>query len=449
MVKDKTFYNNLFFLTLPLVIQEIINFCVQMLDTVMVGMLGDEAISAVTLASQPYFIYNTLVFGITSGGAVIISQYYGKRDMERIRKTVSLMIVMVMLVSFTYLLLCRSIPELIMSIFSEDASLIERGKGYLSTVALSYVLTGLNGCFAATLNAKGNTRVSAFANTVSFFVNMAANYAFIFGRLGAPALGVVGAAVGTIIARTVQLLITGFYFIFKENEIDFRFRDLLHPDMSLFPGYMKVVLPVMGDDFVWSLYASAQLAIIGHLSTSYVASASIANVAQQFTLIFIFAIARAAGIVVGQSVGEGDREHTLKVGRTFLVLSLFFGIFASLTMLGVKEPVLLLYPNVSLEGKMLAKEIMNVIAGIMVLAGAEATLIVGVMRGAGDLQFSFWVDTACMWLIAIPMGYLAAFVWKLPVVWVYLCLRSDIFLKIIICIIRVLRGRYIRDLTIQ
>ena len=449
MVKDKTFYKKLLLLTLPLIVQEIINFCVQMLDTVMVGMLGDEAISAVTLASQPYFIYNTLIFGITSGGAVIISQYYGKKDMERIRRTVSLMTVMVLLVSLTYLFLCRSIPDLIMSVFSEDASLIENGRGYLSTVALSYVLTGLSGCFAATLNAKGNTRVSAFANTVSFFVNMIANYAFIFGKLGAPSLGIVGAAIGTIVARSVQLLINGYYFIFREKEIAFRLQDLLHPDMSLFPGYLKVVLPVMGDDFVWSLYASAQLAVIGHLSTSYVASASIANVAQQFTLIFIYAIARAAGIVVGQSVGEGDREHTLKVGRTFLVLSLFFGIFASLTMLGVKEPVLLLYPNVSMEGKLLAKQIMNVLAVIMILAGAEATLIVGVLRGAGDLRFSFRVDTACMWLIAIPMGCLAAFVWKLPVVWVYLCLRSDIFLKIIICIIRVLRGRYIRDLTVQ
>lgn len=447
MVKEKSFYRTLAALMLPLALQNMLSFCVQMLDTIMVGALGDVAVSAVSFANQPYFIFQTFMFGLSSGGSVLISQYWGKKDTQSIRKVMGLMMQLTLVLSAVYSLFCFCLPQTIMRIFSSNMAILEIGEQYLRVVVTAYVMNGIANCYLSALQAKENVRISTTVYLLSFFVNMFFNYVFIFGKFGFPRLGVVGAAVGTIIARGFEMAACLVYAGFFEKDIRFGWKDMGRIERKILPSYLKISLPVIGNDLVWSLGTSAQMAVIGHISTSFATAANIAGIAQQLALITIYGIARASSIMMGTKIGTGDLEYAKKMGRTFLVLSMGVGILACGLVLTVRGPLLLLYPNITWESRELAYQIMGVIAIIMLASGVENMTIIGILRGSGDARFAFLTDAGCMWLIGFPLGLLAAFVWKLPVLWVYFFLRGDVFVKITICALRVLRGNYIKDVT--
>ncbi len=447
MIRERSFYKSLLRVAVPLVIFELISFCVQMLDTVMCGVLGDYAVSAVTVAGQPYFIFTVLVFGLTSGGSVIISQYYGKKDMISIRKTMAVMFLTVFVSCLLFMVICSIFPAQIISIFAKDPSLTAEGVRYLRIVVFSYLLSGICRCYTASLNAKGDTGVGAAVSVMAFFVNLAANYVMIYGKFGMPAMGVAGAAGGTVAARLFELTAVYIYFHKHEKEINFRFSDLLHIDRTLLPGYLKVSTPIILDDLVWALGSSTQIAVIGNMNAAYVSAASIASIASQAAMIFIYGISRASSIIIGQIIGQGKTEYARKAGRTFLVIALFTGVFASVFVLVLRNPILSIYPNVSEFSRDLAYRIMGVISVIMLATGMENTCVIGVLRGAGDTEFAFRTDAGCMWLIGIPAGIIGAFVLHLDIIPVYFLMRADVFVKITICTVRILKGNYIRDLT--
>ena len=448
MIKDRAFYKRLVRIMIPLIVQLVISFCVQMLDTVMVGALGDDAVSGVTLAAQPYFIFNTLIFGFTSGGSIMISQYWGKQDTHHIRKVMAIMIWAVFLISVVYMSVCYLLPDKIIGIFSKDPVLIAEGVSYLRIVIWAYLFSALATSYFSSMTAKENARISAFVYVVSFIVNVIANYAFIFGHFGMPAMGIAGAALGTVIARFTELVLAFLYARYAENDVRFRLSDLKDVDFSLIPMFFKTSILVLMDDLVWSLNTSAQVAVIGHLNSNYVAAASIASVAQNFALIIVYATSRATAITMGKIVGEGDYVYARKAGNTFLFLSLFVGLFASGLILLLRNPILSMYPNITADTRLLSFRIMTVISVILIPSGLENSTIVGVLRGSGDTSFAFWCDALCMWGIGFTMGCLAAFVWKLPILWVYFFLRCDCFVKVIIASARVLRGKYIKDVTV-
>lgn len=447
MIKERGFYTHLLAMMLPLAIQELINFCVQILDTVMVGSLGDHAVSAVTVAGQPYFIFSVFAFGLTSAGAVMISQYWGQKNIEKIKQVMSSMLWAVVVVSIVYMSLCALFPAQIIRLFANEESIIQLGVSYLRVVVISYLLNGLSMWYFSSLSAKENVKISALVYTGSFFVNLLFNYLLIYGNFGFPKLGVVGAAVGTILARSFQLVCASIYARYHEKDIRFGLQDVMDVSKNMITTFLRTSLPIIGDDLIWSLAVSVQLAVIGRMSSEYVAAASIASLAQQFVMILILSISKSATITVGKAVGQGDHDRVLKIGRTFLVLATLIGFIAFSTVLLIRTPILWMYPNVSIQTKELAYSFMGVIALIMLGAGIENTAIVGVLRGAGDIHFAFKIDAGCMWFVGIPMGLLAAFVWKLPVTYVYFFLRCDIFLKITICTIRILKGNYIKDIT--
>ena len=449
MVREKRFYIDFFKVAFPLVLQQVITFCVQMLDTVMVGALGDKAVSAVTLGTQPYFIFSTIVFGFTSGGAILISQYWGKQDIKKIKEIMAMMLVFITVITLIYMGICSLFPFQIMGIFSKDPDTIIGSVRYLRIVVFAYLFYAIATCYYVSLSAKESVKFSTYVYIASFFVNLVANYVFIFGFGPIEGMGVAGAAVGTLFARGFELLCAWGHARFLSGDIHLEWEDFLHIDRKLIPIFIKTSILVLMDDLVWSLNMSAQMAVIGNVNPDYVAAASIANVASNFAIIVIFATSRAASIIMGKIVGQGNKEKALQAGRTILLMSIVIGIIASGLLLLIREPIMLLYPNVSLETKSLAQSIITVLAIIFLVTGPENSTIVGILRGAGDTRFAFWTDALCMWCIGFPIGCLAAFVWKLPIVYVYFLLRCDIFIKISICIWRVLKGNYIKDITLS
>ncbi len=446
LIKGKDFYKTLLAIAIPIALQNVISFGVQMLDTVMVGSLGDTPLSAVSLANQPFFLFMVFGFGIASGGAVLIAQYWGKGNVDAVRRIMGISIRCIIVVSVIFVVVGYLFPSSILSLFSDDTEVIKTGAKYLRLVIFSYFFSGIASCYLNTLRGTENVKLSTFVYLISFFVNGFFNYCFIFGKLGFPEMGAVGAAIGTLIARFTEFAIVIVYSNFIENKVQFRFKDIFKGERELFPDFIRHSLPVIGSELIWSLGSLVQTAIIGKLSTTFVAANSIAGVLQQLAMVTMFGVGNAAAVIMGKTVGTGDYERARRMGKTFLVISLGVGCLASGIILLLRSPILMLY-DVTPETKALAYQIMGVMAVIMFGSAIEITSIMGILRGAGDTGFAFAVDAGCTWGIGVTMGYLAGFVWGLPLIWVFVCLRCDMIVRISLCLVRIIRGNYIKNVT--
>lgn len=446
MVRDKGFYKNLLAIALPIALQNAISFGVQMMDTVMVGSLGDVALSAANLAGQPYFIFMVFNFGLSSGGSVLIAQYWGKGNTDVVRRVIGMSVRYITITAILFTSVCFFFPTQIMSLFSHEAPVIEQGAQYLRVVAFSYLFNGIAGCYLMSLRAVENVNLSTLVYTISFFVNVFFNYCFIFGKFGMPALGVVGAAVGTVIARFTEFLCVLIYSSFFEKKIQFKLRYLFLREKELIPDYLRHSLPVVGSELVWSFGSVTQAAIIGRIGSTFVAANSIASVVQQLAMVFMFGLGSAAAVTIGKTVGEGKTTQAKQRGKTIVILAIGIGILACGIILAIRGPIVQIY-RVSAEVKTLAVQIMGVMACLIALSSLEIVCISGILRGGGDTKYAFIVDCCCTWLIGVPMGFLAGFVWKLPVLWVYVCLRADIPVRVTLCLVRIFGGKYIKNVT--
>ena len=446
MIRDKAFYRSMLAIAVPIALQNIIGFGVQMLDTIMVGSLGDTALSAASLANQPFFVFMIFSFGLASGGSVLIAQYWGRGNTDVVRRVMGISMRCVAVASVLFAAVCFSFPLQVMDIFSNEPDVIEAGAAYLRVVVLSYVFYGVSNCYLTALRGVENVKLATGVYCVSFFVNGFFNYAFIFGKFGFPALGLVGAAWGTVIARMSEFLIVALYSTFAEKKIGFRLRMIFQRERELWADFIRHSLPVVGSELIWSLGSVTQAAIIGNIGSVFVSANSIASVAQQLAMVMMFGVGNAAAVLMGKAIGAGRTEEAKKMGRTFLVIAMGVGVLSCGIILALRTPMLAFY-NVSAGTKTLARDIMGVVAVIMLFAPLETTCIVGILRGAGDTRFAFAVDAGCTWGIGVTMGYLAGFVWKLPILWVYVCLRSDVFVRIALCLCRVLKGDYIKNVT--
>lgn len=447
LVTDKGFYKSLLAIAIPIALQNVISFGVQMLDTVMVGSLGDVPLSAVSLANQFFFVFMVFGFGIASGGAVLISQYWGKGNVDAVRRIMGISLRCIVIVSILFMLAGSAFPKEILRIFSKDEVVVAMGADYLKLVIFSYLFSGVASCYLNTLRGTENVKLSTFVYLVSFFVNGFFNYCFIFGKFGFPEMGAAGAAVGTIIARVSEFAIVMVYGNFIEKKVGFRIKHFFKTERELFPDFIRHSLPVIGSELIWSLGAVTQTAIIGNLSTSFVAANSISGVLQQLAMVMMFGIGNAAAVLMGKTVGAGEYEKAKKMGRTFLLLALGVGIISAGLILVLRNPMLSIYRDVTPETKALAFEIMGVMACLMVGTAVEITSIGGILRGSGDTNVAFAIDAGCTWGVGVTMGYLAGYVWHFPLILVFVCLRTDMLVRIVLCLIRILRGKYIKNVT--
>ncbi|MDO4567003.1 MAG: MATE family efflux transporter [Oscillospiraceae bacterium] len=446
LVRDRDFYKHLAAIAIPLSLQNIISFGVQMMDTVMVGSLGDTALSAANLAGQPFFVFMVFNFGLASGGAVLIAQYWGRGDVHVCRRVLAISMRCIAITAIVFTFVCKLFPTQILSLFSREHEVIALGADYLSIVSYSYIFNGIASSYLMSIRAIENVKLSTFVYTVSFFVNVFFNYCFIFGKFGFPEMGLAGAAVGTVIARISEFIIVLIYTSFIEKKLGFKLRNLLEQERELLPDYFRHSLPVVGSELIWSLASVTQAAIIGRIGSSFVAANSIANVVQQLAMVAMFGIGNATAVIMGKTVGEGRRDYARKIGNTMTLMAFAIGLCGCAIVLSLRGVAVSIY-NVTPETRQLAYEIMGVMAIAVIGNAIEITSITGILRGAGDTRFAFAVDASCAWLISVPMGLLAGFVWRLPVLAVFICLRTDIPIRITLCLTRILRGKYIKNVT--
>ncbi len=445
-VKEKSFYASIAAIALPIALQNLIGFGVNMTDTLMIGALGEAQLSAVALANQPFFILLILTFGISSGISVLTAQYWGKGEVEPIRRAFAIALNVAGLLSILFFIGAFFFPHEILSIYSHEENVIELGAQYLKIMSFAYLFYGITNTYLSTLRSVEVVKISLVVYGISFVVNVIINYTLIFGHFGFPALGVRGAAIGTLTARLTEFLIAMIFMIFFEKKVRLRLTDLFKIDKVLFGDYLRHGVPVLLNELLWSVGMSVQSVIIGRIGSDFVAANSIVGVLQQLTTIVIFGMANAGAVVIGKAVGTGKNEYVRRCANTLLVLSVGVGIIGTVIMLLLRGIAIDFY-NVPETTKLIANQVMTVASVNAFFISVCAINLIGTLRGAGDTRFVFIADTILIWVLSAPLGMLAGWVLKWPAWAVFICLRVDEPLKALAILFRLKGQKWINNVT--
>lgn len=448
---DKNFYKNTFAIAIPIALQNLITLGTSMMDSIMLGRTDNAGtlISAASLANQPFFILQVLTFGLASGSSVLCSQYWGKGDMKSIRDIFAFVLKIAIFVGIIFGAIVLTKPEEVMGLYSNNAEVIENGAEYLRIIGYAYFTFAISNTVISALRSIQVLRVSVISSLLSFFTNVFLNWVFIFGNLGAPKMGIRGAALATLIARLLEFVIAMIYLFIIDKRLHFRVKDIITHNKILAGDVIKNGTPVVVNEFMWSVATSVQAAILGHITYSAgdpVAANSIAGIVQQLSTVIILGVANAAAVLVGMAIGENDMKKAEERAIALKRLSIVMGVIACVFILSIKGRFIEFY-DVPIETKVLANKIITVFAFITIFISVNMTLIMGTLRGAGDTKFCMKMEMICLWLIAIPLALAGAFVFNFPVPLVFLLMKLDEPTKAIVCIIRMKGTKWLNSLT--
>ncbi|TBX13086.1 MATE family efflux transporter [Clostridium perfringens] len=446
ITRDKRFYRLLFSIALPIAVQNLITFMVSMVDTLMVGALGEIQLSAVSIANNLFFLLTILMFGLAGGSNIMISQYWGKGNVKTIHKILAIMYRVCLLITGIFIFIALFLPKYFMGIFTTDKAVIDFGASYLRIVCIGYLFYSITNCTIMMLRSVKTVSISIIVYTASLVVNSILNWILIFGNLGAPELGIRGAAIATVCARITEFSIVLVFMFIYERKIGLKIEHLLKLDKEILKDYVGLCTPVLCNELLWAIGASMISVIVGRMGTEVVAANSINGVAHQFVTVFIFGMSNATAVIIGNTIGEGKKEKAKEYAYSIGIFSVVMGCISGLMILLIKPFVVNFY-NVSYSTKLIAMEIMTVTSGIIVFQSLASNFMMGVLRGGGDAKFVLINDLIFMWLVAIPGGFFVAFVLELPVALVFLVIKCDEILKSLTSVYRVISGKWVNDVT--
>ena len=444
-VRDRSFYKKLVTIALPITLQSLITIGVNMMDNIMLGRLGEIAMSAASQANQVFSLFQIFCMGMGMGASVLISRYYGMQDFISLKKSVTIMYRLLLILGSLFTIAAIVAPGFLMSLYTNEEAVIAEGIRYYRWSIPCFLLQGLSLTTTIVLRSIGKVHIPLYTSIGAFFINVGANYIFIFGKFGAPEMGVAGAALGTLISRTFEFAIICGYFLLKEKDVGYKVRDLFGKCGDILGDYIRISIPVLISDGLLGLGNTAVAMVYGRLGSSFVSANAIAAVTMQLTTVVIQGMSNASAIITGHTLGEGDAKKAQAQGYTFLALGALFGALAAVIIVIISGPVIGFY-KITEETRNIAFQLMDAVAIIVFFQAMNSILTKGVMRGGGDTKFLMVADILFLWIVSIPLGCLAGFVWHLPAFWIYFCIRIDQVIKAVWCIWRLKSGKWIKKI---
>lgn len=448
----KELYKKVFTIGIPVSIENMIYSLMNFIDVFMVGKenvvlgLGTAAVAGLGFANQIFMIFIVSLFGLNSGGGILAAQYYGKKDYKNLKKCLGITITVGLLFSFLFFLMGLFIPEKIIGIFTSDPKVLKLGANYFRIIALIYPLIGLGYSFNMQLRAIGKNQYSLYSTIIGLCINLVGNYLFINGNLGFPAMGVVGAAIATVIARIVSIFYL-IYIIYK-NKLPMagNFQELFKLSWSFIAKALKISLPVFGHEIMWVTGVSMYVIIYGRIGTEATAAIQVVKSISNLVFTLVFGLSSGTAAIIGQEIGAGNEENAYKYAVELLKISLVIGTAVALFVYAIC-PVVLILMKVDSAIYPLARQIVFS-EGILIIIKTTGTLfIVGVLRAGGDTLWTMFADLIPLWTFAIPLTYIAGLKFGLPIALVYLCSGSDELLKMPFCIQRLKSRKWINNLV--
>ncbi len=425
--QNKALYQKILFITLPIILQNLLSAAVSSADVLMLNYVGQDSLSAGSLATQYSGLAFMFFYGIGTGVTMLCAQYWGKGDINAMHKVEGIAMRFSLIIAGILALSTALIPETLMRVFTNEEALIVLGGRYLRVVAPCFIFWAVTEVYLAVLRSAGRVSISTAIEVVALGSNVILNAVLIFSLFGAPRMGIMGVALATTISRGLSFFLCLIVSVKSEN-VKMVVRPIFERHPQLSKDFITMALPAVGNDMVWSLAFAMYSVILGHLGSDVVAANSIVSVVRNLGSVFCFAIGSAAGIIVGQILGENQIEEGKKAGRIMLRLSVYTGILGGLIVLAL-VPTAMKYAMISEQALKYLRFMLFINVYYIMGTAVNTTLIAGVFRAGGDSRFGFVCDTIDMWVYAVPLGFFAAFVLKLPVEAVYFLLCTDEFVK--------------------
>ena len=444
---DKGFYKAFFTMTLTLALQNLIVFGVNLADSVMMGAYSETALSGVGICNNIQFFLNMAASGIASGMTVIASQYWGQKETKPIHRVSA--VAMWLGIIFTMLIFAFAAiaPEALIRLFTDKDAVVEQAVLYLDVIKYTYLLFTLSTLLLAILRSVETVKIGFYVSLSSFALNIFLNYALIYGKFGAPEMGIRGAAIATLVSRAIELAVTVVYILAVDKKLGMRIRDLFITDKEMIRDYFKTGLPLMMSSVSWGIAMSIQGAIIGRLIESAIAANSIATTLFQVATVICYASSNAACVLIGKTVGENMGMDIIKRrSKNLQLIFLAIGVASSAILFTVKNLIIGFY-NASPETLDITNQFIFVLCITVIGTAYEAPCLCGIVSGGGETSFVLKNDIIFMWLIVLPLSALSAFVFKFPVVVTFACLKADQILKCAVAVVKVNRFNWVKTVT--
>jgi len=446
LYRDREYFQQLLKIGLPITFQQFIFSLLNMVGVVMIGQKGETAMAAVGLANQVYFLYNLILFGIASGAAMFTAQLWGKRDIPNLRKVLSLCLILSLAVALIFLGLVQLIPVQIMKLFSEDAQVITLGSQYLRLFSGSFFFFAITFSYALVLRSIGDVKMPMAVSVSSLSLNVLLSFGLIFGKLGLPEMGVLGAAVALLISRIVECIALLALTYYKRSPVAAALRELLQFDPHFVGKVLKPVLPVALNELLWAAGITAYSVVYARIGTEAIAAMNIVGAVDNLALTLFIGITNATAVLVGNRIGAGEDDEAFRYAARSTGLSTILALLMGGAILLTRNPVLTLY-KVSPAVLQNAYSVLTILALLLCVRAQNMTLIVGAFRGGGDTRFALFLDGFIIWMLGVPLAFLGGLVFHLPVHWVYLLVMTEELTKYFLSLPRFFSRKWIHDLA--
>lgn len=443
----KEFLKIVFGLAFPLALQNLINTGVTTADVVMLGMVGEKALSSGSLAGQVQFVMNLMIFGMSSGASVLASQYWGKKEITTIEKIFSMTCCFSLAAGIGFFAAAELFPEQLMHIFSSEPEIIAGGAAYLRIVALGYPLSAFSTIYLYLMRSIERVKIGTVVFACSLVLNVILNRIFIFGFLGIiPAMGVRGAALATLLSRCFEFVAVLLYIWKVNRQVRIRAQYFVHLDSALLRDFLILSIPVVLNETLWGAGMSANAAILGQLGSAAAAANSVVRVIRELIMVMSMGLSAAAAVLVGKELGQRRMDMAEVYARRMVTLSFCVTLMASAVMFLLRHTIaeaLSLGP----EAREYLVFMLTILSVYSLCQSLTCPIIVGVLRGGGDTRFGLILEGASLWGGSIFLGFIGAFVFHLPVKGVFMLLMLDEFIKMPFAVWRYRSKVWIKDLT--
>lgn len=445
--KDKIFLKKSAMIALPVAMQGLLNSTINLVDNLMIGSLGETNIAAVGLANKVFVVFSLLVFGVCSGSAVLASQFWGNNDWKGVRKTLGLALIIVLLGCLFFVIPGVTNPELVMSIFTPSKDTISAGTKYLKIAVFTYPLIGISNSFAAILRSANRVKAPVIVSVFTIIINVCLNYILIFGAFGAPELGVAGAAIATLVARTFEVITLITIVYVGKSPVAVKGKDILGIDMVFFKLFFKTCLPIIINEFMWGLGTTIYSLAYGRMGDQAVASITIATTITDMLIVFFQGTSNASAIILGNELGANRLNVAEDYGKKFICLQFVLSIIVGILLVSLRWKFISLF-QVTPEVARNISLCCIVFALYMPMKMYNYINIVGILRSGGDSNYCLFLDCFGVWVIGIPCAFLGGLVLKLPIYLVFAMVLSEEIFKAIFGFIRYRKKKWLRNLVV-
>ena len=430
-------------LALPIALQQFMTALVGACDAIMLGKLSQDAMSAVSLATQVTFVFNLFMFAFMAGENMFVAQYYGKGDYTGISQVFSLVTKICGCIAVVFLAGTLFFSEQLMRILTNEETLIVLGSEYLRVIGISYVFSGIAQIFLAIMKNCGAVNMSTLINGVMVILNIALNAVFIFGLSGFPKMGIKGAALATVLATVVQFLWSVGYVLCRIRAVKFSLRSC---EKKLFGRFWQKTVPLLINNLAWGIGFSMYSVIMGHLGTDAVAANGIANISKNLVVCFCLGLGNAGSIIVGNRLGADRLQEAKEVGETLTKTAIIAGIVSGLVLI-VLSPFITKMVDLTPTARGYLQKMLLISSYYIAGKSVNCMTIGGIFAAGGDSKFGMLCDSVTLWCITVPLGCICAFILKLPVMVVYFVLNLDEIIKLPVVYKHYKKYKWIKNLT--